>query len=164
MLRSAEISDVGRLAEIQIFGWRHAYKGIVPDVELFRIRTVAWASERFTKRLEAKEEIVVSESESGILEGFAWHGELKEEKVEGSYEIYAIYVEPKLTGNGIGTKLVNRVVEIAKGKNKSELYVWLLEKNSAGRQFYLKNSFQVDGSSKFIEAWNENEIRMKKSF
>ena len=35
MIRIAKIEDASRIAEINIYGWRNTYKGIIDDKRLF---------------------------------------------------------------------------------------------------------------------------------
>jgi hypothetical protein len=45
MIRKATEADIPRLAEIVVYGWRTAYRGIIPDNVLFNQRTVSKAME-----------------------------------------------------------------------------------------------------------------------
>jgi hypothetical protein len=45
MIRSALLTDLSRIAEIQIAGWRSAYRGLISDYELFTERQVVFTVE-----------------------------------------------------------------------------------------------------------------------
>jgi len=158
------MEDAGRLAEIQTCGWRYAYRGIISDTELFCKRTVCWATEKFEQRIQDQETIYISTDPQEIILGFAWHGDVKDEQLPISHELYAIYVQPEFSHLGVGTELINSVICHSKELGKTELLVWLLEKNNIGKSFYEKTGFCSDGRQKLVTEWNENEIRMKKIF
>jgi len=40
MIRTAKYDDIPRIAEIQICGWRFAYRGLISDYELLSQRLV----------------------------------------------------------------------------------------------------------------------------
>jgi len=161
MVRKATGGDLARIAEIHICGWRFAYKGIFSDVELYKNRIVVRALRGLEKQFnEGLEVLVYEDNETGIIKGFIFHGNGKDKGKENSYEVYAMYLQPEFTNEGIGTTLMNQVIEIMKEKNKKELVVWVLEKNKIGRGFYKKYGFKEDGEIKEIKEWKEKEIRM----
>jgi GNAT superfamily N-acetyltransferase len=161
MVRKAVAEDLPRIAEIHISGWRFAYKGIISDIELFKNRIVTRALKGLEKQFnEGLEIIVYEDDENKIIKGFIFHGFSKEIEKKNSYEVFALYLQPEFTKQGIGTLLLNEIQNIMKEKCINELIVWVLEKNNIGRSFYSKYGFIEDGESKVIEDWNEKEIRM----
>ena len=66
-----------------------------------------------------------------------------------SLEVERIYVDSDNQGNGLGTKLIEKVKEIA--KQSGFTYVWLgvWEKNPAAIRFYERNGFDVFSSHEF---------------
>jgi ribosomal protein S18 acetylase RimI-like enzyme len=159
-IRLATIDDTSRMAEIQTAGWRSAYKGIISDYELFTERQVIWAIERLKTRM-ATEEIMNVYEENNIVLGFICHGKARDNDNK-SYEIYAFYVQPEFTRQGIGQILLNYILHKAKSELYEKLNVYALEGNYRGINFYKKNGFAEDGVKKHIEKWNKNEIRMVK--
>ena len=163
MIRNATYDDIPRIAEIQICGWRFAYRGIISDYELFSQRLVINSIKAITTRFDNNASFIVFDDDSdNILKGFAWYGLSRDEDKKNSYEINAIYVQPEFTRNGIGKLMMENVVNNAKENNCSELLIWALSENNKGIEFFKKNGFVVDGKRKFIEKWEKEEIRMIK--
>jgi ribosomal protein S18 acetylase RimI-like enzyme len=161
MIRSALLTDLSRIAEIQIAGWRSAYRGLISDYELFTERQVVFTVERLKKRMAENNTMIVYEDEEDqILKGFAWHGISRDEDKPSTYEVYAIYVQPEFTRIGIGEKLMNSVFEIARKEKYQEIMIWVLDGNKKGSNFYKKIGFFEDGKKKIIEKWNREENRM----
>jgi len=54
LIRNATFDDIPRIAEIQICGWRFAYRGLISDYELFSERLVIKSIKATTTRFEEK--------------------------------------------------------------------------------------------------------------
>lgn len=161
MVRQAIREDLARIAEIHICGWRFAYKGIFSDIEPFKNRLVVRSLKGLEKQFnEGLEILVYEDNKTDIIKGFIFHGNGKDKGKENSYEVYAMYLQPEFTNQGVGTALMDKTIEIMKEKNKTELLVWVLDKNKIGKGFYNKYGFKEDGEIKEIEDWKEKEIRM----
>lgn len=159
MIRKAEIDDASRIAEIQISGWRYAYKGIIDDIILFRKLNIEKKSQMIRETLrEGKEEWFAYE-ENGIIKGMMIIGKSRDEEKSDCFELCAIYVEPLMIRNGIGKKMLEYFEETGKNRGFKEYIVWVLEKNIIGRSFYEKNGYKPDGKKLEIEKLNAVEIR-----
>lgn len=159
MIRKAEIDDASRIAEIQISGWRYAYRGIIDDIILFRKLNIEKKSQMIRETLrEGKEEWFVYE-ENGIIKGMMIIGKSRDEEKSDCFELCAIYVEPLMIRNGIGKKMLEYFEETGKNRGFKEYIVWVLEKNIIGRSFYEKNGYKPDGKKLEIEKLNAVEIR-----
>jgi GNAT superfamily N-acetyltransferase len=164
LIRNATLDDIPRISEIQICGWRFAYRGIISDYELFSERLVIKSIKATTTRFENNCAFIVYEDQTDkIIKGFAWHGVSRDDDKEVSYEINAIYVQPEFTRNGIGKLMLNYIAQYAKDNKYNELLIWVLAGNNKGIEFYKKNKFIEDGKRKYIEKWDKEEIRMVKT-
>ncbi|MCL2474189.1 MAG: GNAT family N-acetyltransferase [Alphaproteobacteria bacterium] len=169
MIRLATIEDAPRLAEIQVFGWRCAYiKFISPDL-LFNKFTVKMREEKFKEELSATDIPTYVFEENNIIKAFMTMGKCRDEdKDDKTLELYRIYVDPFFQRQTIGTKLMNYCVKEA--ENKTEIVLWVFEKNIDSIEFYRKMGFKTDGKNKLSEnlfALNtkekEREIRLSKN-
>ena len=61
---------------------------------------------------------------------------------------------------GIKSALIKEVEKKARDIGINEIVIWVLEKNTIGKNFYNKYGFIEDGKIKHIEEWNEIEMRM----
>ena len=163
MIRKALSEDAFRLAEIQVFGWRNAYKNIVPDFYLFKILNVQQRIEEFkTSIIESREETYVYDD--GIIKAFLTIGNCRDEdKDNNTFELWGIYVEPSFMRQGIGKKLLVYCEQNAFIRNKKEITLWVLKENKIGINFYRKYDYQPDGNEKIIPNTNIKEIRFVKT-
>lgn len=64
-----------------------------------------------------------------------------------SLEIQRIYLRKNFQGKGLGKFLLNKVLEIAKIRNKTSIWLEVLEKNKEAIKFYEKMGFETNGSN-----------------
>lgn len=162
MIRNAEPADISRIAEMQICGWRYAYRGLISDYELFSERQVGRAIRVMEKHFETTQIVVFEDETEAVLKGFAMHGHSRDKDSDHTYEIQAMNVQPEFTRQGIGNILVEYVSDHAWELGDRRLSVWVLDGNTIGISFYRKQGFVEDGKSLLIERWNRSEIRMIK--
>lgn len=67
-----------------------------------------------------------------------------------SLEVERIYVLKKYQGKGIGGRLMDKAIEIAREQNKSFIWLGVWERNEAALRFYKKNGFYQIGKHLFI--------------
>ena len=162
MIRKACVDDASRIAEIHVFGWRCAYRSIITDEYLFAKASVIKRIDAFRNAIvEDVEEIYVFE-ETNIIKAFMTIGKCRNEDKSKSFELWGIYVEPLLTGNGIGTRMVEFCEEKAIERGYKENVLWVFQDNIKARRFYEKMGYKEDGKEEVIERFNTKEIRYVK--
>ena len=162
MIRKAKSEDSSRIAEIQISGWRNAYRGIIDDLILFNKLNIEKKSQSIRLVLEeGKEEWYVFEEES-VIKGMMIIGKSRDIDKPESFELWALYVDPLMMRQGIGSQMIIYCENKAKEKGFKENTLWVLEKNNIGIGFYEKNGYIKDGKVQEIEKLKANEIRYKK--
>ena len=162
MIRKAVISDCARIAEIQVFGWRCAYKDFISLDYLFNKMTVKIREEKFMEYFsddEKANETYVHE-ENNIIKGFMTIGDCRDDdKNKNTFELWGIYIDPLFQRQRIGSKFVDYCVDAAIKKDKNEIVLWVFEKNTASIEFYKKMLFSPDGENKIYEVLNERALR-----
>ena len=159
MIRQAEIKDASRIVEIHIFGWRCAYRGIISDDYLFTTLSVAQRIKPFEKVLEEhKKEIYVYEEEE-IIKAFMTIGRCRDDDKKNAFELWALYVEPLMKHQGIGTKMIRYCEDIAVQRGFAENIVWVLKDNDASRKFYEKIGYKPDGKENYLQDIHAIEVR-----
>ena len=135
IIRNIEEKDIPSVVDIQIDGWKSAYKGIVDDNVLNSMNR----NERIKKRSNDYKEngFIVAELDNQVV-GFCRYIDSNKFTQDIAYidcELLALYVNPDLKYNGIGTKLFQFVTNEFKSKNKTKMILWCLKETS-----HLKNS------------------------
>lgn len=162
-VRFATHADAGVVADIQIRGWRAAYRGLVPDAILdgFDVdqRTTRWAELIKRARRDATRIWVVSAETGAAADdapvlGFAMAGPARDESApppDGAGEIYAIYVDPDVIGSGCGRALFTAATGELLARGYDPIVVWVFEDNPRARRFYEAAGFRLDGARNTID-------------
>ena len=157
-----KISDVPRIAEIHVYGWRSAHRGIVSDDHLFNKMLV---SERI-KRLEQAFHNDITETyvfDDGIIKAFLTIGACRDDDKSGSFELWGIYVDPFMQRQGVGTQLVEYCERQAAERGFKEVCLWVLAENQTSRAFYESLGYSPDGAEKLLEHLSAIEVRYSKT-
>ncbi|NUR40356.1 MAG: GNAT family N-acetyltransferase [Streptomyces sp.] len=147
------LDDCERVAEIRIRGWQTAYRGLMPQPYLDAL-SVAEDAERRRERFRRTDGSVVNlvAEQDGELLGWAAHGPYRDGEVRTSdAELYAIYVDARRFGGGIGHALLQESVRQCTAAGQPRLYLWVLKGNTRARAFYERAGFQPDGAEEPFE-------------
>ena len=104
IIRNIKKKDIHEVVDIQINGWKTAYKGIIEDEYLDSMNK----QEKIDKREKdyMKNGFIIAELNNDIV-GFCRYidnNSLSTEVEKADCELIAIYVKPNLKYKGIGTK------------------------------------------------------------
>jgi ribosomal protein S18 acetylase RimI-like enzyme len=164
-IRKATIDDCSRIAEIQVFGWRCAYKDFISLDYLFNKMTVKKREEKFIEYFSVNEKLIETYvyEEDNIIKGFMTIGDCRDEdKDNNTFELQGIYIDPLFQRQHMGARLVDYCVQEAINRNKKEIVLWVFEKNKDSIAFYKKMGFLPDGKNKIYESVNEKGIRFNR--
>jgi len=162
VIRRAVPEDAGRMADIQINGWRNAYRGIVSDEILFGKMKIEKKTNALRKTLEEGNEEWYVFEDNEILKGILLIGKSRDDDIQDAFEMWCIYVDHFILREGIGYKLLLFCEEIAVERGYDIITLWVLENNRIGKNFYLKNGFKEEGKSQDLENIKATEIRLIK--
>ena len=134
IIRRATSSDAAATAELYLCARRAASaKQTVPPLVHDDDDVREWVTQVVIPRLECW----LAEDESGILVGML--------VLDGDW-IDQLYVDPDLTGAGIGSELI----AVAKRERPDRLRLWTFASNEGAQRFYLRHGFhevkRTDGS------------------
>ncbi len=139
MIREAVAEDGTRMAEINVTGWRFAYRNLISDEYLFKTLDIVKKAEFFRKIAEEKQQgISYVFEDKGIVKGFMTIGPCRDVDKKTSFELWGLYVEPFMTKNGVGSHLIRYCEDKAKELGYKEIVLWVLDGNRIGINFYEK--------------------------
>ncbi|MET0423761.1 MAG: GNAT family N-acetyltransferase [Actinoplanes sp.] len=97
-----------------------------------------WKWEKDTHRLTIADE-------EGEVVGFTYVGP---SETDGAAELYAIHVEPRLVGSGVGHWLMVNALDQLAGLGAERAVLWVLAANDHARRFYERGGWQPDGATR----------------
>lgn len=143
-IRKAEIKDIERIAEIEVFNYRLQFYPIFKEDDFyFKDLTVSRRAAHYAKELES-----VWVYDDGVVKGFM---QVKEREVK------KLFIEPVLQGNGIGAELLDYAIA-----QKNVNFLWVLEKNKRAMAFYKRHGFVETNEKKYEEDTTEFLVCMKR--
>ncbi|MET8078612.1 GNAT family N-acetyltransferase [Streptomyces sp. NPDC005303] len=153
-IRPMVLADCDRVAEIRVRGWQSAYQGLIPQSYLDAM-SVARDAERHRARFGQGDGTVVNlvAERDGEVMGWACHGPYRDGEVRtADAELYAVYVDPRRYGTGIGHALLREALWNRTALGHDRMYLWVLKGNSRARRFYERAGFEADGTEEPFEA------------
>lgn len=143
IIRNIKVEDIPSVVDIQISGWKTAYKGIIHYDFLNSLNRDKKIEQR---RKDYKQNgFIVAEINKEIV-GFCRYidnNSYSPNMSEIDCEILALYVSPNFKYNGIGTKLFQFVTNEFKVKNKTKMIIWCLKENESSIKFYTKMGGEI---------------------
>ncbi len=154
-VRSPDPGDAGRLAEINVMTWRHAYAGIVPAAYLDGLDLAAFQERWRTQLVEGRAGasfLVATVDE--VACGYVVFGGYRrqedgdpDEDVAGWGEIYAIYTDPGFQGRGAGGALHDAAIGGLRVAGCTRAALWVLVGNEPSRRWYAARGWRPDGAT-----------------
>lgn len=143
-------TDIPAVSSVRVSGWQSAYAGIVPQPYLDAMSVEADTDQRRTwfalSRGRVTDLVAVDDAE---VVGWAALGPYRATGTEpdaGAGELYALYVQPRLIGTGIGRALIDAVHARAADRNFTSVRLWVLADNARARRFYEMAGYTTDGA------------------
>jgi len=159
-IRSATPDDAASIAMVHVRSWQVAYRGQLPDELLDNLsveRRTQWWAEGFWSTDVAHRRLLVAEADGSIL-GFVVVGQSEDESAtDATGELYAIYADPDVWGQGIGRLLMERAVDELRSAGFAEATLWVLSTNERARRFYEITGWQTD-SARRTERLREGDV------
>lgn len=149
LLRDATAADIPVLAALHVASWRDAYRGMVPEHVLDRLTVEdnlrRWA-ERWERRGETGDEIVVAEADGGLT-GFCAFGAARGEDGAGLGEIQNLHLLPAARRRGTGSRLIEMATGRLAARGFPAAVLWVLRDNRGARAFYAAAGWAPDGAT-----------------
>lgn len=135
-IRKARPADAEAVARIYVKSWRDTYPLVLP-ARLLSSMTVEGQSARWRNAIAiaAREAVYVAEVENGKIAGMTSMGRARNSGLGYDAEIYTLYVDPMMTGRGIGRALLAGAFTALAERGHSRCVIWAHAGNPA-RFFY----------------------------
>ena len=154
-VRPAELSDVERLAEINVVTWQRAYVGMVPaayldnlDIEAMRARWVRNLSEE-----RSGISFLVADVD-GTLASYLIVGPYRPqedadpaEDTSDWGELFALYTHPDIQGRGAGIAIHDAGLQLLRDQGFRRAALWVLATNDPSQRWYAARGWWPDGAT-----------------
>jgi 2-(1,2-epoxy-1,2-dihydrophenyl)acetyl-CoA isomerase len=120
--------------------------------------TSKWLSDLITAK---SAQTLVAELTPGHVVGFTRFG--AEPDNPGNGHIYALYVAPTASGNGVGRLLLEKALAVLDPLSIRPITLWVFEQNARARQLYTNAGFLPDGGRRVEDIYGAQEVRLRRA-
>lgn len=152
MIRKATQDDIPAIAALHIGGWKAAYGGMIDQGYLDSLSVEARTKDWQNWMAAGESDTLIAEKD-GVAVGFITTGRTKTPPPGSSpirplysAEVYALYLDPSVWRQGVGTALLKQAATDLKAQKHSSLCLWVLDGNARAKSFYEKMGGQKVGS------------------
>jgi GNAT superfamily N-acetyltransferase len=147
-IRDANAEDALAVARVHVRSWQAAYRGLIDDEFLDRLRPEDRAARYdFGAAEPGAPRTIVAERDDEIW-GFATTGPCRDEDAPGRGELYALYVDPPRWRTGTGRLLLREATIGMRREGFDEAILWVLRGNAGAERFYLADGWRRDGAER----------------
>lgn len=161
MIRPLEEKDIEIVCDIVNENWKNIYAGYINPLLLnadgCAERIHKLKSDFTTHRLSE----YVWETENRVSAMLSF-GNTADIDMEGAFEIWRIYVDAAVQGNGIGKQLLDFAEQQAKQHGYKNIIIWAFKENNRAISFYQKRGYCVDKEVYLGEPYLAMGIRLMK--
>lgn len=155
-IRAIALDDAEEVERLRVTAWQSAYRGILPDGYLDRMRVDGERRRRHMIGHAAAAPAGAVESvavQANAIVGWVAGGRCRDadRPGPGQGEIYAIYVQPEWWGRGAGRLLMAHAVRALAEAGRRDITLWVLEANRRARRFYEAAGFRPDGTGQVLD-------------
>ena len=124
--------------------WHEAYQGIIDQdyldsLTLEKCEDIAY---------NWPDNLIIAKDGDRVV-GFAGYGQSRDEDLNNTGEIFAIYILKDYYGQGVGYRLMQE--GLAKLEDYPQIAVWVLKENKRAIEFYKRCGFEFDGREEEIK-------------
>jgi len=149
-IRRAETGDIDGIQRVARRAWEEAYQGVLPADALNDMLDVHYSRDVLDGTIESDDRNLFVAEEDDTVVGYASGGQ-SDVDVEGEL---SIYLAPDWWGQGLGKRLLDRVIEDLSAEGVERIEESVLDENEVGNAFYRKHfdhvgerEIEIDGTT-----------------
>jgi ribosomal protein S18 acetylase RimI-like enzyme len=136
-IRDATVEDIDGIQRVARRGWMAAYGDFLTEAAIDAIVDDWYAPAQLEDSITAADAVYLV-AEADELTGYASAAPI----ADGEAQLYAIYVDPDRWSDGIGTRLLGRIIERLAERDIERVRVEVLADNAVGVSFYESRGFE----------------------
>lgn len=143
-IRQAERTDIEVMAKVVSESWKTAYSNLISEDDMKLFANIVRREELFKAGFDAGKLIYVLLC-GDVVNGVCSVEEYKNEDFTDSAEIEQFYLAPAAIGKGLGSRLMDFVLNELAEKGFKYAVLFVMEGNRRAIRFYERNGFETDG-------------------
>ena len=149
LIRTAKSDDAEAVDRIRVNAWRAAYQEFLPADYLAALDTKSNLDSLSSVLASPESPFCLKVAEqNGIVAGFSIVGLPRHEADSGTYELWALNVEPSYFRKGIGQALVEEALRYSKSRDAIKMELWCVKGNTPAGLLYESCGFTLTGTER----------------
>lgn len=141
-VRDAATDDVAAIQHVARATWHAAYDEILGPDAVDEQVAEWYRDDVVTDAVESDDVVYLVASDEDVV-GYASAGPSEQVDDDATAQLYTIYVARDYWGDGIGSRLLDAVIEQLREQGYDAVRINVLEENDVGRSFYESHGFPV---------------------
>lgn len=141
------------VARVHVRAWQAAYRGLISDEFLDRLRPEDRAPRYDFSHADPKKPHTMVAVEGTEICGFVTVSASRDVDMKGFGELMALYVDPDRWRQGFGTALVRAGRDRLMEWGYRNAHLWLLAGNLRAGRFYVRDRWIRDGAQRMEMVW-----------
>lgn len=164
LLRSAAREDAPAVARVHVRSWQAAYRGLLPQDYLDRLRPQDRAQHYDFAATDPRKPATIVAVEGEAVVGFATVAAARDPDVSDAGELCALYVDPQWWGQHVGSALIAHGRARLEALGFRDAVLWVLAGNARAQRFYDRDGWRRDGAQRTACVWGMpvEEIRFRR--
>jgi GNAT superfamily N-acetyltransferase len=165
LLRPARPEDALNVARVHVRSWQAAYRSLLPDDYLERLRPEERAARYDFASSDPRRPATLVAADAGAIWGFATTAPARDPDVADHGELCALYVDPQWWGRGVGAALVAAARSRLGALGFRHAVAWVLAGNARAERFYGIDRWAPDGQRRTDSVWGitVDEVRFRRT-
>lgn len=153
LLKPAQPEDALAVALVHVRSWQAAYRGLISQTFLDQLRPEDRALRYDFSHADPAKPYTIVAIEGGAIVGFATTMPSRDEGMQESGELCALYVEPDSWNRGIGRALIRAARTHLFRQGFRQALLWVLAGNERAERFYRADLWSPDGAERIETKW-----------
>lgn len=138
-IREANFNDIHIIQDIVMKVWPQTYASVISAEQIDYMIQMMYSDLSLQKQMKDGHHFLIAELE-GIPVGF---GSFSRTENWTTYKLYKLYINTEIQRQGIGTALLNKVIQVIKSDHGKFLQLQVNRNNLQALDFYKKNGFFI---------------------
>lgn len=163
-IRDAAIGDAPAIARVNYLTWLHAYRGILPDLEIDSLNLDSLADQWIQNLsvVDSRSSTLVVMKDATLIAYSRFYPSVDPDDDQARVAtIGSMYVDPEFQRRGVGRKLMNAVLEAAKEGDYTEATLHVLTANKQAQEFYENLGWEKDLDADIAESADEAVLKVR---
>jgi ribosomal protein S18 acetylase RimI-like enzyme len=139
VIREANFNDIHTVQDIMMKVWPQTYAAIISEDQINYMIQMMYSDQALHRQMKDGHHFIIAESEN-IPVGYASFSRTENWT---TYKLHKLYIDRNIQRKGIGTALMNKIIQVIKSDHGKFLQLQVNRNNLQALDFYKKHGFFI---------------------